>query len=82
MIDARGHVIMPGLINGHRHLLGAPTGALAKGARRWRTCTRSSIQPSQPLVPTTPTGTRCGFGAEMIRNGTTTFQEPGCTHVA
>lgn len=80
-VDATGQVVMPGMVNGHRHLLSTPKAALPEG------------QPTLVNLRdfTYPTFAALGeddirvfarrHAAEMLRRGTTTFEEPGCTHL-
>lgn len=80
-IDARARVIMPGLVNGHRHLLTTAKGALPEG-RVTLTNLQEFVYPTFAALTAEDIEV---FGrhhaAEMLRSGTTTFEEPGCTHL-
>jgi len=81
VIDASRMVVTPGLVNGHRHLLCCPKGAMPEGrdtlgvlrAFTYR-CFASLTEEQMHLYALHAT-------AEMIRFGTTTFEEPGCNHL-
>ncbi len=81
VIDARGNVILPGLINAHRHMLASPRGTLKEGHTTLENLS-SFIYPAFAALTGEDnywnTLLNC---AEMIRNGTTCFQEPGATHL-
>lgn len=80
-IDARGNVVMPGLVNSHRHMLASPRGALREGMTTLENL-KAFVYPSfAALTPDDNYWNTLLAGAEMIRNGTTCFQEPGCTHL-
>lgn len=80
-IDARGNVIMPGLINSHRHLLVTPRGALQEGMTTLENLKRFVYPAFAALNSEDNYWNALASSAEMIRNGTTCFQEPGCTHL-
>jgi 5-methylthioadenosine/S-adenosylhomocysteine deaminase len=80
-IDARGNVVMPGLVNAHRHLLVTPRGALQEGMTTLENL-RTFVYPAfAGLTAEDNYWNALASCAEMIRNGTTCFQEPGCTHL-
>jgi 5-methylthioadenosine/S-adenosylhomocysteine deaminase len=80
-IDTTDMVVMPGLINGHRHLLTTPKGAQPDGnvtlvnLRDFVYPTFASLSEEEMHAYT------LHATAEMIRFGTTTFEEPGCVHL-
>ena len=80
-IDAHGNVIMPGLINSHRHLLVSARGALQEGMTTLENLKRFVYPAFAALDPEDNYWNSLASTAEMIRNGTTCFQEPGCTHL-
>jgi 5-methylthioadenosine/S-adenosylhomocysteine deaminase len=80
-IDARGHVVMPGLVNAHRHMLVTPRGALQEGMTTLENLKRFVYPSFAALTEEDNHWNTLAASAEMIRNGTTTFQEPGCTHI-
>jgi 5-methylthioadenosine/S-adenosylhomocysteine deaminase len=81
IIDTTDMVVMPGLINGHRHLLTTPKGAQPDGnvtlvnLRDFVYPTFASLSEEEMHAYT------LHATAEMIRFGTTTFEEPGCVHL-
>jgi cytosine/adenosine deaminase-related metal-dependent hydrolase len=80
-IDAKGLVTVPGLINGHRHLL-----ATAKGAQPDGNVTlinlKSFVYPFfAALTEEDMFAYTLYITAEMVRYGTTSFEEPGCVHL-
>jgi cytosine/adenosine deaminase-related metal-dependent hydrolase len=80
-IDGTRMITTPGLINGHRHLL-----ATAKGAQPDGNVTlvnlRDFVYPFfAALTPEDMYAYTILTTAEMIRFGTTTFEEPGCVHL-
>ncbi|MGH3756364.1 amidohydrolase family protein [Actinophytocola sp.] len=81
VIDATGKVTIPGMVNGHRHLLCAAKGAMPEGTVTLDAL-RRFIYPSFASLSEEDMHT-CALHAtaEMIRFGTTTFEEPGCNHL-
>ncbi len=80
-IDARGNVIMPGLINAHRHLLITPRGSIPEGRTTLENL-KEFVYPAFAALTAEDNYWNAQLAcAEMIRNGTTAFQEPGCTHL-
>lgn len=80
-IDASGFVAVPGLINGHRHLL-----ATAKGAQPDGSVTLDNLKNFvYPFFAALSEEDMFAYTlyitSEMIRFGTTTFEEPGCVHL-
>lgn len=81
VLDTSGRVVIPGMINGHRHLLTAAKGAMPEGGVTLRAL-RDFIYPS--FAALTEDDMRVyarHHAAEMIRFGTTLFEEPGCIHL-
>lgn len=80
-IDTSDMVVMPGLINGHRHLLSTPKGAQPDG----KTTLENLRDFVYPTFASLSEGEMQAYAmhhtAEMIRFGTTTFEEPGCVHL-
>lgn len=81
VIDTTGRVVMPGMINGHRHLLTAAKGAMPEGGVTLRAL-RDFIYPSFATLTEEDMQVYARHhAAEMIRFGTTLFEEPGCIHL-
>jgi cytosine/adenosine deaminase-related metal-dependent hydrolase len=81
IIDASNKVVMPGLINGHRHLLTTPKGAQPDGNVTLVNL-RDFVYPTFASLTEEDMHTYTLHAtAEMIRFGTTTFEEPGCIHL-
>lgn len=81
VIDAARMVVTPGLVNGHRHLLCCPKGAMPEGRDTLATL-RSFTYPCFARLSEQQMHLYAEHAtAEMIRFGTTTFEEPGCNHL-
>ncbi len=81
LIDAPDGVIMPGLVNGHRHLLCCAKGAMPEGGQTLDAL-RRFIYPSFAALTDEDMHVHAQHAAaEMIRFGTTLFEEPGCNHL-
>ena len=81
LIDAPDGVIMPGLVNGHRHLLCCAKGAMPEGGQTLDAL-RRFIYPSFAALTDEDMYVHAQHAAaEMIRFGTTLFEEPGCNHL-
>ena len=81
LIDAPDGVIMPGLVNGHRHLLCCAKGAMPEGGQTLDAL-RRFIYPSFAALTEQDMYVHAQHAAaEMIRFGTTLFEEPGCNHL-
>jgi cytosine/adenosine deaminase-related metal-dependent hydrolase len=81
LIDASDGVIMPGMVNGHRHLLCCAKGAMPEGGQTL-TALRRFIYPSFAALTEQDMYVHTQHAAaEMIRFGTTLFEEPGCDHL-
>jgi 5-methylthioadenosine/S-adenosylhomocysteine deaminase len=81
VIDTSGMVVTPGLINGHRHLLCCPKGALPEGTDTLGSLRRFTYPCFAALTEEHMHAYALHATAEMIRFGTTTFEEPGCNHL-
>ena len=82
LIDAPDGVITPGLVNGHRHLLCCAKGAMPEGGQTLDAL-RQFIYPSFAALTEEDMYVHAQHAAaEMIRFGTTLFEEPGCNHLA
>ena len=80
-LDTSDMVVMPGLINGHRHLLSTPKGAQPDGKTTLENL-RDFVYPTfASLSESEMQAYAMHHTAEMIRFGTTTFEEPGCVHL-
>ena len=81
LIDAPDSVITPGLVNGHRHLLCCAKGAMPEGGQTLDAL-RQFIYPSFAALTEQDMYVHAQHAAaEMIRFGTTLFEEPGCNHL-
>ena len=81
VIDATGQVVIPGLVNGHRHLLSTAKGALPEGKV-------TLVNLSEFVYPTFAAineddmrAYAVHHAAGLLRFGITLFEEPGCTHL-
>ena len=80
-IDTSRMVVTPGLVNGHRHLLCCPKGAMPEGGQTLQAL-RDFIYPCFAALDEDQMHAYALHAtAEMIRFGTTTFEEPGCSHL-
>jgi 5-methylthioadenosine/S-adenosylhomocysteine deaminase len=80
-IDATGNVIMPGMVNGHRHILSGARGAAPEGMVTLDVL-RAFFYPSfEALTEDDMHVYALHHSAEMLRFGTTLYEEPGCTHL-
>ncbi len=80
VIDARGKLVMPGLINAHRHFYSTPRGLIAN--RVTRNALKEYVYPYYHAIPPEQLYyDALAIMAEMIRTGTTCFSEPGCEHI-
>jgi cytosine/adenosine deaminase-related metal-dependent hydrolase len=81
LIDAPDGVITPGLVNGHRHLLCCAKGAMPEGGQTLDAL-RQFIYPSFAALTEQDMYVHAQHAAaEMIRFGTTLFEEPGVNHL-
>ena len=81
LIDEPGSIVIPGLVNGHRHLLCCAKGAMPEGGQTL-SALRQFIYPSFAALTEDDMGVYARHAAaEMIRFGTTLFEEPGCNHL-
>jgi 5-methylthioadenosine/S-adenosylhomocysteine deaminase len=80
-IDRPDGVVLPGMANGHRHLLTGPKGCMPEGGTTLEAL-RTFIYPSFAALTAEDMSVYARHHtAEMIRNGTTLFEEPGCNHL-
>jgi 5-methylthioadenosine/S-adenosylhomocysteine deaminase len=81
LIDEPDSVIIPGMTNGHRHLLCCAKGAMPEGGQTLAAL-RQFIYPSFAALTEDDMHVYARHAAaEMIRFGTTLFEEPGCNHL-
>jgi 5-methylthioadenosine/S-adenosylhomocysteine deaminase len=81
LIDEPDSIIIPGMTNGHRHLLCCAKGAMPEGGQTL-SALRQFIYPSFAALTEDDMHTYARHAAaEMIRFGTTLFEEPGCNHL-
>ncbi len=80
-LDTRRMVVTPGLVNGHRHLLCCPKGALPEGRDTLQALRDFTYPCFATLTEEQMHAYALHATAEMIRFGTTTFEEPGCNHL-
>jgi cytosine/adenosine deaminase-related metal-dependent hydrolase len=81
LIDEPDSIIIPGMTNGHRHLLCCAKGAMPEGGQTL-SALRQFIYPSFAALTEDDMHTYTRHAAaEMIRFGTTLFEEPGCNHL-
>ncbi|MGW3951068.1 amidohydrolase family protein [Streptomyces sp. NPDC004752] len=80
-IDGSNKVTIPGMSNGHRHLLCCAKGAMPEGGTTLEAL-RRFIYPSFSRLTEEDMHTYALHAtAEMVRFGTTSFEEPGCNHL-
>jgi len=81
LIDEPDSIVIPGMINGHRHLLCCAKGAMPEGGQTL-SALRQFIYPSFAALTAEDMHVYARHAAaEMIRFGTTLFEEPGCNHL-
>lgn len=81
LIDRPESVLMPGMTNGHRHLLCCAKGAMPEGGTTLENLRRFTYPSFATLTEQDMAIYARHAAAEMIRFGTTLFEEPGCTHI-
>lgn len=81
VIDTSRMVTTPGLVNGHRHLLCCPKGALPEGSDTLHALRAFTYPCFAALTADQMHTYTLHATAEMIRFGTTSFEEPGCNHL-
>jgi cytosine/adenosine deaminase-related metal-dependent hydrolase len=81
VIDTSDMVVTPGLINTHRHLLATPKGAQPDGNLTLGNLSGFVYPAFAALTEEDMHVYTLHATAEMIRFGTTTFEEPGCEHL-
>lgn len=80
-ISAPDQVILPGMVNGHRHILSGARGAAPEGLVTLEVL-RAFYYPSfEALTEEDMHAYALHHAAEMLRFGTTLFEEPGCTYL-
>ncbi len=80
-IAATDNVILPGMVNGHRHILSGARGAAPEGLVTLDVL-RAFYYPSfEALTGADMHVYAMHHCAEMLRFGTTLFEEPGCTYL-
>jgi cytosine/adenosine deaminase-related metal-dependent hydrolase len=80
-ITATDNVILPGMVNGHRHILSGARGAAPEGLVTLDVL-RAFYYPSfEALTEADMHVYAMHHSAEMLRFGTTLYEEPGCTHL-
>lgn len=80
-IAATDNVILPGMVNGHRHILSGARGAAPEGLVTLDVL-RAFYYPSfEALTEADMHVYAMHHSAEMLRFGTTLFEEPGCTYL-
>lgn len=80
-IAATDNVILPGMVNGHRHILSGARGAAPEGLVTLDVL-RAFYYPSfEALTEADMHVYAMHHCAEMLRFGTTLFEEPGCTYL-
>lgn len=80
-IDARGNVVIPGLANGHRHILSTPRGASPEGLVTLEVLRRLFYPSFEALTEEDMHIYAIHHAAEMLRFGQTLFEEPGCSYL-
>ena len=81
VIDTTDMVVTPGLINAHRHVLATPKGAQPDGQVTLGNLPGFVYPSFAALTEDDMHAYTLHATAEMIRFGTTTFEEPGCQHL-
>ncbi|WP_326643901.1 amidohydrolase family protein [Streptosporangium sp. NBC_01755] len=81
VIDGRNKVTIPGLSNGHRHLLCCAKGAMPEGGTTLDALRRFIYPSFSRLTAEDMHVYALHATAEMVRFGTTSFEEPGCNHI-
>ena len=80
-IDASGDVVIPGMANGHRHILSTPRGASPEGLVTLEVLRRLFYPSFAALTEDDMHVYAIHHAAELLRFGQTLFQEPGCSHL-
>ena len=81
VIDEPESIVIPGLTNGHRHLLCCAKGAMPEGGTTLESLRRFIYPSFAALTEQDMQVLARHAAAEMIRFGTTLFEEPGCNHL-
>lgn len=80
-VDAQGNVVMPGMANGHRHILSGPRGASPEGLVTLDVLRKVFYPSFEALTEDDMYVFAIHHSAEMLRFGQTLFEEPGCSHL-
>ena len=78
LIDEPASIVIPGMTNGHRHLLCCAKGAMPEGGTTLQALRRFIYPSFAALTEQDMHVLARHAAAEMIRFGTTLFEEPGC----
>jgi cytosine/adenosine deaminase-related metal-dependent hydrolase len=81
LIDEPEAIVIPGMINGHRHLLCCAKGAMPEGGTTLESLRRFIYPSVAALTERDMQVLARHAAAEMLRFGTTLFEEPGCNHL-
>jgi 5-methylthioadenosine/S-adenosylhomocysteine deaminase len=81
LIDEPESIVIPGMTNGHRHLLCCAKGAMPEGGTTLESLRRFIYPSFAALTEQDMHVLARHAAAEMIRFGTTLFEEPGCNHL-
>ena len=81
LIDEPESIVIPGMTNGHRHLLCGAKGAMPEGGTTLESLRRFIYPSFAALTEQDMHVLARHAAAEMIRFGTTLFEEPGCNHL-
>ncbi len=81
LIDEPDSIVIPGMTNGHRHLLCCAKGAMPEGGTTLQALRRFIYPSFAALTENDMHVLARHAAAEMIRFGTTLFEEPGCSHL-
>ena len=81
LIDEPDAIVIPGMANGHRHLLCCAKGAMPEGGTTLQALRRFIYPSFAALTEEDMHVLARHAAAEMIRFGTTVFEEPGCNHL-
>ena len=81
LIDEPDAIVIPGMANGHRHLLCCAKGAMPEGGTTLQALRRFIYPSFAALTEEDMHVLARHAAAERIRFGTTVFEEPGCNHL-
>ena len=80
-IRADQAVVIPGMTNGHRHILSTPRGASVEGLDTLGLVRRLFYPSYEALTEDDMQVYAIHHSAELLRFGTTLFEDPGCTYL-